>query len=42
MAQWAKNLAAVAQVAAETQVGFPAQHSGLKYPAGQLGRRSLL
>ena len=30
MVQWAKNLTARAQVAAEVKVSFPAQHSGLK------------
>ena len=33
MAQWAKNLMRVAQVAAKVWVPSPAQHSGLKDPA---------
>ena len=32
MAQWVKNLTAVAQVAGEAQVGSPAGCSGLKEP----------
>ena len=32
MAQWVKNLTAVAQVAVEAQVLSPAQHGGLKDP----------
>ena len=33
MAQWVKNLTAVAPVTAEAQVQFPALRSGLKDPA---------
>ena len=32
MVQWVKNLTAAAWVAAEVQVCFPVQHSGLKDP----------
>ena len=41
MAQWVKNLTAVARVAAEVRVRSPAQCSGLKDPAvSQLHHRS--
>ena len=33
VAQWVKDLTAVAQVTEEAQVWSPAQHSGLKDPA---------